>query len=45
MKATRSMPMPVSMFFFGSSPTMSKSTLLRTFWIAYCMKTRFQIST
>ena len=43
--ATRSSPMPVSMFFFGRSPTMSKSTLLRTLSIPYCMNTRFQIST
>ena len=29
MNATRSRPMPVSMFFFGSSPTMRKSVLRR----------------
>jgi hypothetical protein len=38
-------PMPVSMFLFGSSPTMRKSYFERTSSIAYCMKTRFQIST
>ncbi len=32
------------MFFLGSSPVMSKSTLERTLSIWYCMKTRFQIS-
>ncbi len=42
--ATRSRPMPVSMFFFGSEPAMSKSTLLRTALSSSCMKTRFQIS-
>ena len=39
------MPRPVSMFFFGSSPMMSKSTFERTLSIWYCMNTRFQIST
>ena len=34
-------PMPVSMFFLGRSPTMSKSTLLRTSPSEDCMKTRF----
>ena len=42
--ATRSRPMPVSMFFFGSEPTMSKSSLDRTALSSSCMKTRFQIS-
>ncbi len=45
MNAMRSRPMPVSMFFAGSSPTMSKSYFERTFVISYCMNTRFQIST
>ncbi len=43
-KATRSRPMPVSMFFFGRDPAMSKSSLLRTAESSSCMKTRFQIS-
>ena len=38
------MPMPVSMFFFGSSPSTVKSTLLVTSVSRYCMNTRFQIS-
>ena len=44
MNATRSRPMPVSMFFFGSEPTMSKSSLDRTALSSSCMKTRFQNS-
>ena len=44
MNAMRSRPMPVSMFFAGSSPTMSKSTFDRTLEMRSCMKTRFQIS-
>ena len=40
----RSRPMPVSMFFLGRSPTMSKSTLLRTSPSEDCMKTRFHTS-
>ena len=43
-QATRSRPMPVSMFFFGSEPEMSKSSLARTALSSSCMKTRFQIS-
>ena len=43
-KATRSRPMPVSMFFFGSEPEMSKSALERTADSSSCMKTRFQNS-
>ena len=42
--ATRSRPMPVSMFFFGSDPTMSKSSFDRTALSSSCMNTRFQIS-
>ena len=42
--ATRSRPMPVSMFFFGSEPAMSKSSLDRTPLSTSCMNTRFQIS-
>ena len=42
--ATRSRPMPVSMFFFGRDPAMSKSALDRTAESSSCMKTRFQIS-
>jgi hypothetical protein len=44
MNATRSMPMPVSMFFFGSSLTIRKSVFDLTSASRYCMKTRFQIS-
>ena len=36
--------MPVSMFFLGSGPAMSKSSLLRTAESSSCMKTRFQNS-
>ena len=42
--ATRSRPMPVSMFFFGSEPAMSKSSFERTAESSSCMKTRFQNS-
>ena len=42
--ATRSRPMPVSMFGRGSGPRTRKSSLLRTWSISYCMKTRFQTS-
>ena len=45
MKATRSSPMPVSMFFFGRSLTMRKSVFDFTSSMRYCMNTRFQIST
>ncbi len=36
--------MPVSMFFFGNEPEMSKSSFDRTAESSSCMKTRFQIS-
>ena len=36
--------MPVSMFCFGSGPTMSKSSFDLTALSSSCMKTRFQIS-
>ena len=45
MKATRSSPIPVSMFFIGSSPTMLKSVFDFTSLMRYCMNTKFQIST
>ncbi len=40
----RSRPMPVSMFCFGSAPTIVKSSFDFTSVISYCMKTRFQYS-
>ena len=40
----RSRPMPVSMFLFGRSARMSKSTFVRTSESSDCMKTRFQTS-
>ncbi len=43
-EAIRSRPMPVSMFFFGSSPARSKSSLVRNVLRSYCMKTLFQYS-
>ena len=43
-KATRSRPMPVSMFRLGSGPRMSKSDLLRTALSSSDMNTRFQNS-
>ena len=38
------MPMPVSMFFFGSSLTIVNSVFDCTSASRYCMNTRFQIS-
>ncbi|SLH95692.1 Uncharacterised protein [Mycobacteroides abscessus subsp. abscessus] len=42
--ATRSMPMPVSMFFFGSDPIGGWPCLGLSSPRTSCMKTRFQIS-